>query len=62
MHSAACVRRVRLRADFVAVNCCREVSTLMRYLGAYPSEKEIIKEILPEVRNSFRGLVPPAGC
>merc|ERR1711990_855161 len=27
-----------------------EVSTLMRYLGAYPSEKEIIKEILPEMQ------------
>lgn len=29
---------------------CREVSTIMRYLGAYPTEKDIIKKILPEVR------------
>ena len=28
----------------------REVSTIMRYLGAYPSEKDIIKKILPEVQ------------
>ena len=27
----------------------REVSYIMRYLGAYPSEKDIIKRILPEV-------------
>ncbi|KAF1791832.1 EF-hand domain pair [Phytophthora cactorum] len=26
-----------------------EVSTIMRYLGAYPTEKDIIKKILPEV-------------
>lgn len=25
------------------------MSTIMRYLGAYPSEKDIIKKILPEV-------------
>jgi calmodulin len=28
----------------------REVSTIMRYLGAYPSEKDIIKKILPEMQ------------
>ena len=27
----------------------REVSTVMRYLGAFPSERDIIKKILPEV-------------
>ncbi|ETV72385.1 hypothetical protein H257_12529 [Aphanomyces astaci] len=27
-----------------------EVSTIMRYLGAYPSEKDIIKKILPEMQ------------
>jgi Ca2+-binding EF-hand superfamily protein len=27
-----------------------EVSTIMRYLGAYPSEKDIIKRILPEMQ------------
>ncbi|OQS05675.1 hypothetical protein THRCLA_20558 [Thraustotheca clavata] len=28
-----------------------EVSTIMRYLGAYPSEKDIIKKILPEMQD-----------
>lgn len=27
----------------------------MRYLGAFPSEKDIIKKILPEVRSSLLG-------
>ncbi|TMW55196.1 hypothetical protein Poli38472_013087 [Pythium oligandrum] len=27
-----------------------EVSTIMRYLGAFPSEKDIIKKILPEMQ------------
>jgi hypothetical protein len=36
-------------ADNISVEICREVSTIMRYLGAYPTEKDIIKKILPEV-------------
>ncbi|CAM9521315.1 unnamed protein product, partial [Heterosigma akashiwo] len=28
-----------------------EVSTIMRYLGAYPTEKAMVKEILPEIQD-----------
>jgi hypothetical protein len=28
----------------------REVSTIMRFLGAYPSEKDMVEKILPDVR------------
>ena len=27
-----------------------EVPTIIRYLGAYPSEKEIIRDLLPEMQ------------
>ena len=32
------------------MNSYREVSTVMRYLGVYPTERDIIKKILPEMQ------------
>ncbi|KAG7383424.1 hypothetical protein PHYPSEUDO_003664 [Phytophthora pseudosyringae] len=50
-------RKVRIRAAFDMFDkekkgCViqEEVSTIMRYLGAYPTEKDIIKKILPEMQ------------
>ncbi|KAF0697760.1 Aste57867_11553 [Aphanomyces stellatus] len=49
--------RARIRSAFEMFDKDRkgcviqeEVSTIMRYLGAYPSEKDIIKKILPEMQ------------
>ncbi|KAG7382237.1 hypothetical protein PHYBOEH_010556 [Phytophthora boehmeriae] len=50
-------RKLRIRAAFDMFDKDKkgsviqeEVSTIMRYLGAYPSEKDIIKKILPEMQ------------
>ncbi|TYZ69352.1 hypothetical protein PybrP1_008914 [[Pythium] brassicae (nom. inval.)] len=50
-------RKLRIRAAFDMFDkdkkgCVvqEEVGTIMRYLGAYPSEKDIIKKILPEMQ------------
>lgn len=50
-------RRTRIRAAFDMFDkdkkgCViqEEVSTIMRYLGVYPSEKDIIKKILPDMQ------------
>ncbi|ETN18145.1 hypothetical protein PPTG_03837 [Phytophthora nicotianae INRA-310] len=50
-------RKVRIRAAFDMFDkekkgsvIQEEVSTIMRYLGAYPTEKDIIKKILPDMQ------------
>ncbi|KAE8913247.1 hypothetical protein PF005_g30416 [Phytophthora fragariae] len=50
-------RKLRIRAAFDMFDkekkgsvIQEEVSTIMRYLGAYPTEKDIIKKILPEMQ------------
>lgn len=34
-----------------------EISTIMRYLGAYPTEKAMVKEILPDMQVYERGYI-----
>ena len=42
----ACSRRQEKKGCVIQ----EEVSTIMRYLGAYPREKDIIKRVLPEMQ------------
>ena len=38
-----------------------EVPTIIRYLGAYPTDKEIVHDLLPEMQPDARSSTNPAG-